>query len=350
MLPAPRWLGATAPCVAVVLLLVVVSSASGSAPATPAKARLSWTQLSPSSAPQARKYVQMAYDAHDGYVVLYGGYDPFCGGSGCSTFYYDTWEFLGGNWTQLHPATHPSAPTGMVLAYDPSLNGVLAFGGVSPYGGTYYNQTWLFSGGNWTQLSPAASPPPRAAFSMAYDAADREMVLFGGTNATVPAMRDTWTFNGTTWTRVHSRFNPPASSSGGMVFDALSNWTLMVGEVHGSRWVRGTWAFHAGQWSLLAGNVTPLPASTPKRYLAYVSALGNGTPVLFGGEVPGNPYAKYNATYEFFDGGWHEMRLTGAPPPLANGGLVDDAADGYDLLFGGGQANLASFGESWALR
>src|SRR5436305_10267179 len=52
------------------------------------------------------------------------------------------------------------------------------------------------SGLNWTQQTPATSPPARAGGSMAYDAATRTVVLFGG-GARAP-FADSWTWDGYT--------------------------------------------------------------------------------------------------------------------------------------------------------
>src|SRR5580698_500832 len=58
---------------------------------------------------------------------------------------------------------------------------------------------------NWTEQSPATSPPATNNPSMAYDAALGEVVLFGGSSG-----NQTWTYNGTTWTQQHPATSPPA--------------------------------------------------------------------------------------------------------------------------------------------
>ncbi|MCI4350986.1 MAG: hypothetical protein L3K15_05685, partial [Thermoplasmata archaeon] len=62
----------------------------------------------------------MAYDARDKYVVLFGGF-------GASVF-GDTWSFSAGIWTQLHPASHPSARYGAVMAFDAKDNYAVLYG------------------------------------------------------------------------------------------------------------------------------------------------------------------------------------------------------------------------------
>lgn len=344
-----RWTPlATAGAILALTLLVLSSSAAAVAPQ---KAQVVWTKLTPTTSPEARKYVQMAYDPAARAVVEYGGYNPFCYflGAGCQEFYFDTWEFAAGNWTPVNTSTHPTAPTGLVLAYDPALDGVLAFGGQLAASSYSSAATWLFANGSWTQLHPTSSPPPRYAYGMAYDAYDHEMVLFGGEGSNGSYLRDTWAFNGTTWIRLHPKLNPLPRTSPLMVFDPLDNETLMVGGWDNGQWLKGTWAFQSGQWTLLASAPGHFANSTPTRNLAYLSVLPDGTPVLFGGEIPGNPYHKFASTFEFTGSGWARVSQKNPPPALGNGGLAYDAADGYDVLFGGGFDNLTCSNGTWTL-
>ena len=70
---------------------------------------------------------------------------------------------------------------------------VLLFGGANL--SASLGDTWKFSAGSWTQLSPSTSPNPRGDAAMVYDAADHEVVFFGGTNST-KTFTDTWAFSG----------------------------------------------------------------------------------------------------------------------------------------------------------
>ncbi|HTT25776.1 MAG TPA: kelch repeat-containing protein [Thermoplasmata archaeon] len=287
---------------------------------------LSWKQIVTSHAPSLRNWFGMAFDAADNYTVLYGGYDPSIG-----SFYWDTWEYLGGVWTQLSPAYHPSASSGLKMVYDPVLKGVVAFGGESPYGGTYYSDTWLFQNGSWTQLFPTTSPSPRSQYAMAYDAADSEIVLFGGSAGGSNDYSDTWTFNGTTWARVVTAVHPQGRLFANMAYDAKSGKTLLAGGINQTSGpYNATWTFSGGTWKRLSHSDFPGRQHTP------IATLANGTPIFFGGQSPTTPWGLYNTTYEFFGGKWHHVRVANAPAPRSNGGLVYDAIDGHLLMFGGG--------------
>lgn len=329
------------------LVVVVSLLSSGSAarpidgqstPSSPSAVSLAWHHVNTSAGhPSARNWFGMAYDAWDNYTVLYGGYDPNSG-----SFYSDTWKYVGGNWTQLSPLRHPSADSGLHLVYDPMLQGVLAFGGESPYGGTYYNDTWLFQAGNWTQLSPVRSPPARSQFAMAYDAADAEIVLFGGGQGNI-VLSDTWTFNGTTWTQVTKAVHPSGRNFANMAYDPITSQVLLAGGVNYSKGaMNDTWAFSKGSWSKIHDPEIPGRVHTP------ITTLPGGNPFFFGGQSNWG-LTLYSSSYQYYSGAWHALRCAHAPSPRSNGGLVYDAVDGYAMTFGGGIYG-SMWDETWALR
>ena len=329
------------PAIAAALLFALVVAGTSTAVRPQASTTsLTWSHLSIASAPSARAWTRAAFDPTDNLTVLYGGFN---GGS----FFTDTWTFKGGAWQPLHPSSHPTASTGLLLAYFPPLKGVIAFGGQGPFGSAYYNDTWLFHGGNWTQLLPAASPPARSDYSMAYDAASSQLLLFGGFTGSGSYLSDTWEFNGTRWSLVTSHLAPEGREGGSMVYDSATGRVLLIGGTNASSGaVPGTWSFYGGQWHAGA-----LVGTTPLEHFGLLTALGNGTPILFGGHVPGTT-GPFNLTYEFFGFGWHPVNTTQpAPIPLNNGAFVFDARDGYVLLFGGFALHTGvHLGDSWTLQ
>jgi len=118
-------------------------------------------------------------------VVLFGGY-----GLG------DTWTWDGSNWTNATPATSPPPRFNPSLADDPVLHQVLLFGGSG------FNDTWTWNGSAWAQRSPATSPPTNVNGIMVGDPQAGVVLLFGG-NANYPDVPgqsgSTWTWDGTTW-------------------------------------------------------------------------------------------------------------------------------------------------------
>lgn len=101
-----------------------------------------------------------ANDSADHASVLFGG----CLDAACSRRANDTWELnTTVGWVPETLPSSPPATSGAVAAYDPSLGGLVLFGGRAGPGGSATSATWLFEGGLWTDLgSSVAGPTPPA--------------------------------------------------------------------------------------------------------------------------------------------------------------------------------------------
>jgi serine/threonine protein kinase len=197
-----------------------------------------WTQRFPATSPPARNaYDSMAYDPAARQLVLFGGSD---GGA-----LNDTWTWNGTTWTQRFPATSPPARSGASMAYDPAARQLVLFGGVGQTSGGYLNDTWTWTGTNWTQLAPATSPPDRYIACMTYDPAARQLVLFGGYNGL--ALDDTWTWDGTTWIQRSAATSPPARDQAATAYDPATSQIVLFGGFSNSSgsFLRDTWAYQA---------------------------------------------------------------------------------------------------------
>jgi PKD repeat protein len=136
-----------------------------------------WVPLTTNSiAPPELFAPSMAYDATDGYILLFGGVTPSLADSA------QTWELYAGQWWAVSPATSPPARSYSSMVDVPDLPGVLLFGGYSFETGLDLGDTWLFSGGAWTQLGPAASPPEMSTFAVALDGTGTAPLVIGGAN------------------------------------------------------------------------------------------------------------------------------------------------------------------------
>src|SRR5207248_1614265 len=76
-------------------------------------------------------------------------------------------------------------------------NQILLFGGVNEQGSQ--NDTWVWDGSNWFQLTPSSPPPKRYAAGFAYIMSQGKSLLFAGTNEFTGNYSDTWSFDGTNW-------------------------------------------------------------------------------------------------------------------------------------------------------
>ncbi len=319
--------------------------------------------------PQFGMYnLQLAYDAYDGYLVLFGatGSGPLNG--------TETWTFSNGSWAQLHPATSPESCLGSAMTYDPWDHYLVYLGGGNLTKSAHClsaGQTWTFSGGTWTRRYPSLSPPPRQAAAFTNDSADGYLLLFGGAcSVGVGGMcGDTWTFRGGNWTNRTAPGGPSPRAGAGMTFDASDGYVLMFG---GITWpltrngvtfplmVADTWRYRAGVWKQIGDcggvNQSLCPSNQPPEPwpdgMTYDAADG----VVLYTCSQENETSGYENYYTFHAGVWtnlNEIAFPRSRPDPANRlaeGLAYDWRDGYAVLFGGISAGWSLLNDTWAFR
>jgi hypothetical protein len=359
----------------------------------------SWTNITPASGqpnPPARYLSSMAFDPATGYVLLFGGYGEL--GLGPWVFFQDTWSFSAGHWTELvantscTATTCPSPRAGAMLAYDASEHGMILFGGYT-YTPSYeylaFSDTWLFSGGHWTNLSASSGTPPSPRFdgSMVWDSYDNYVLLFGGMISSLVSYGDTWKFTGT-WTNITSTVGgagvAPAPRDGAAIADEPTGYIMLFGgedagvlytDVGGSCHSVVAFWFHAGSWTPMAtslacvnrpaapapeSSVTSLYPPCGRMYAGLGWSPPNNRFVLFGGigpsiesscsgfdgflndswtyqNSPGGPFYFKNAT---------DLGYVGDPSPREEMGYAADFTDKYFEIFGG-YPGLGSLNDTW---
>jgi hypothetical protein len=160
----------------------------------------SWIQLNPLGGPPAPRWEsEGVYDPASNTLMIYGG-------DNCNNVpFSDYWVLSNANgvsgtptWTQLSPSGGPGARRSFGVVYDPASNELILFGGYND-AGAYFNDAWVLSHANgtggtpaWTQLSPAGTPPvARAHLTATYDPATNTMTIFAGVAANT-VYGDTW--------------------------------------------------------------------------------------------------------------------------------------------------------------
>jgi len=273
----------------------------------------------------------MAYDAADGYVVEVGPYQlPFT-----ETTVVGTWTYAHGVWSNR---TAPGGPQltfgfGASLTYDAGMGAVLLVLANASLPTT--EQTWEFRGGVWTELYPSVEPSARWYAAMAFDPALNETVLFGGVSLTQQVggeswLSDTWVFSGGEWSEVSAGAPPSTDQQYGqvMAYDSATGRLVLVtnaltnSSVAGS--LGGTFAFDGGGWQLLAGASNVDAPGTPEA-MAYDPAIGGL--VAFDFEYWFN---QSSSVYVLSDGLWTTRFFEGFPSWTT--AFAYDAADGYALM------------------
>ncbi|HLM91124.1 MAG TPA: PKD domain-containing protein [Thermoplasmata archaeon] len=260
----------------------------------------------PHSAPPAREYASMDFDANAGGVIMFGG-------KGASGLLNDTWLFHAGVWTNVgYLGFGPSPREGASLVFDPAPEeeGSVLFGGCVPEFILLActNDTWVWQmGSGWVPIRTSIAPPEGGFAAFAYDPADGYALLFGGLVGSFSVLNSTWEFYSGQWWAANPPLAPPGVADASAVYDPGLSGVLLFGGLNASLgYSSATWLFSDGTWAALS-----TPSALAPRSASEVALDGSGTtPVLTGGE---------NATETFGDTWAYEMAPSlGASENLSN--------------------------------
>jgi hypothetical protein len=156
-----------------------------------------------------------------------------------------TWAWNGTDWTQLAPLTSPPPLYAATMDWDSSSGQLILFGGTAngTYDGT--NETWAWTGTDWTEEAPASSPPARLRATMAMDPASGQLLLFGGYGVGQVDLGDMWAWNGSTWAPMNPPTLPGARADASMAFDVATGKMVLFGGsiLEGAELLGDTWLY-----------------------------------------------------------------------------------------------------------
>jgi outer membrane protein assembly factor BamB len=321
--------------------LVFVSSAAGTTYAL-APSTGHWRHL---FTPPAVSGASLAYDAGDGYVVQFGG----CAADLCPSS--ETWTWAGGTWTNVTPTflnstNSPSPRVDAGIAYDAADAELVLFGGHSPGTGSDLGDTWSFHAGAWKLVAASGGPSARSAVAMAYDPAIGDVVLFGGAQhagANRSELGDTWEFSGGKWTAIKVKVSqaPSARDAASLAYYPSDRTVVVFGGRSGGTVENDTWELAGSKWNPLHSRQSPPPL--------YGASLdydnGSGDLLLFGGHAAAESVV--SATWTYSAGTWRAGSSTTLPSARWDAGLTFDVHDGYSLLSGGQTTNGQPLADAW---
>ncbi len=242
-----------------------------------------------------------------------------------------------GQWTQLTPSASPPGRQGHGMTTDIRRGVAVMFGGLS---GALLNDTWEWNGTAWSQRSPATSPSPRQQFAMAYDLVRGVTLLYGGAYE-----GDTWQYDGTTWTQRFPASSPGVRCCSYMAYDARRARIVLFGGYSPNTGLLGdTWEWDGTNWTQVSTSVAP----SPRCCGAMVYDSARNVCVLFGGTATLS--SDSDETWEY-DGTTWTQRKPPLSPAARRGGtfLAFDVARARTVLFGGGAGGNGnpSLNDNW---
>jgi hypothetical protein len=181
-----------------------------------------WTELDIDNddRPPHRGNFVMWYDSALQRTLLYGGIGRPNLNSKVTRF-SDMWSFDGTRWTKMNVTTTPGVRFRPLIRVNPTNGKLLLFGGLRSENidedsirQFYGNDTWEWDGASstWTELHPEHRPPARQNGGMAWDPTANEMVIYGGW-AEGFSHSDVWAWNGVDWRPIPDAFHGPKRRS-----------------------------------------------------------------------------------------------------------------------------------------
>jgi hypothetical protein len=283
--------------------------------------------------PPPTSYAAAAFDAADGYLLMFGGNDV--NGNPMST----TWSFVRNNWTNLTGSIgpSPSARWASSMAFDAANGTVVLFGGCfNPSCSALGEDTWTYSHDRWTNLSGALPvfPPARGRAMMTYDPVDKTVLLFGGIGVGGIYLNDLWGFKDGHWSAIPTALAPSARGGAMMAYDPPSNSTILFGGNDGPYRFADTWSYTNGNWTNITTTVGTGPSARWVGEMTYDAADGNL--LLLNGYDAGTYFGD---EWTFANGQWAPLSVRGGPAPSYGGLLVYDPVDRYVVYFSGVGSN-----------
>jgi PKD repeat protein len=276
-------------------------------------------------------------------------YDPALGETiALDAFDRTTWAFSNGGWTNVTPSNSPPPREFGGLAYDADAHELVLFGGQGNASGGLLNDTWVYRGGNWLNLTNPSDPPPSAFFGLATDVPDNGVLLYGGLTGSLAggASHSTWLFGGTGWRNVSgsSTGAPPASVEAGLAYDSIDRQVVLFGGLAAARgtatYPNDTWTYSGGVWTNRS-----VAGPSPRLYPSLSDDPTVGGIFLFGGAANGTTPLYRNDSWIYHGGLWAQTALSGpAPRPRELAGLAWDTGAAEAVLNGG--LGLAGFAGS----
>lgn len=272
----------------------------------------------------------LSYHSPSGKTVMFGGFDDFA-------IVDETWTYENGTWTQVLPATSPSARRGAAMTWAAGSTDLILFGGEDSSGKR--GDTWTWNGSTWTQRFPPALPEPPVARSHAA-LAGKELgtatrtLLFGGFGDNGTVLNDTYLWGASdTWISPFPQTIPPARGAAAMAYDDTRHVTVMFGGADENGNVLGdTWEFDhlAWEWNLISNALAP-PA---RAYHVMAWDQQRQRVVMYGGSAGD---VVHSDGWEFDGTNWSPLPGSAIDefPASSGGGIAYDEGNNEFAFYGG---------------
>ena len=257
------------------------------------------------------------------------------------SFLEDTLVWNGQRWQDVTPTERPSARAKHGVAYDAARERVVLFGGWLPHTGLS-DETWEWDGTRWELVSVGQGPSPRRNPGLVYDASREKVVLIGGhTREDAGDTLDVWEWDGQRWQDVTAEAGPAPREVFAFTYDASRERAVVFGGLGADGSLGDTWEWDGERWH----DVTPETGPAPRGYSTLAYDPIRERVVLFGGGKTWD--VLHRDTWEWDGTSWHELDPEDSPSARAHTSLAFDPVREQVVVFGG-RDDRGHLGDMWA--
>ena len=234
-------------------------------------------------------------------------------------------------------ASKPAARELASVAYQANNNQILVFGGYSASGsGTTLGDTWTWHSGCWSSPQAGPSPSAREEMAVAYFPPMSLSIAYGGrTGATQSTdSNEAWTWDGATWQKVAATL--PVLHSPVMAFDGHSHVVLFGYTDAGTS---QTWLWDGAHWAQQQGS----PPARSETTLAFDPS--SDRVILFGGLGLQNMNL-LSDTWAWNGTQWQQLSPPHSPPARL-GAAMTSFANQNEVVLVGGFSRGTILGDVW---
>jgi len=312
-----------------------------------------WIDRTPSNSfasPSQRFDAAMAWDAGNGYMLLFGGVS-YMG----NVFPNDTWSWNGSAWTQRFTITQPNTVFSSG-SYIPVVRRPAAMAYHSPTSQVVLvaqGETYRWSGSNWLPApggipSAISSPGTPINLAMGRDEGRNQTVLFVGShvvnNAGNPILQpgsETLLWDGFTWTLRATATHPYPAEQPSMTFDSGSG-RLLLCTTDATNSQSYFWEWNGTNWTQRS------VASHPTAGGVLATDVARGQVVMLDGSLNPSP----NHTWTIGATSGQQLGLTTEPSRRQAASCAFDPVRGRMVVFGGFNApftgtSLFALADTW---